>query len=77
MNVKEKDKIINFFFFLFLENYQRPDIWFIMRLLTINVERRGGMKLKEKGLNKINLIKEKEMVELSTNKWERLNIFNF
>lgn len=48
-----------------------------MRLLTINVERRGGMKLKEKGLNKINLIKEKEMVELSTNKWERLNIFNF
>lgn len=35
------------------------------------------MKLKEKGLNKINLIKEKEMVELSTNKWERLNIFNF
>lgn len=77
MNVKGKDKIINFFFFLFLENYQRPDIWFIMRLLTINVERRGGMKLKEKGLNKINLIKEKEMIELSTNKRERLNIFNF
>lgn len=77
MNVKEKDKIINFFFFLFLENYQRADIWFIMRLLTVNVERRGGMKLKEKGLNKINLIKEKEMVELSTNKRERLNIFNF
>lgn len=77
MNVKEKDKIINFFFFLFLENYQRADIWLIMRLLTVNVERRGGMKLKEKGLNKINLIKEKEMVELSTNKRERLNIFNF
>lgn len=77
MNVKEKDKIINFFFFLFLENYQRADIWLIMRLLTVNVERRGVMKLKEKGLNKINLIKEKEMIELSTNKRERLNIFNF